>query len=442
MKDTSLRTRLRSMTMVSITAASLTAGSPLSAENLPPASRAESVGMSSERVLRIDDKVRQLVDDGEVKGMVTLLARHGKIVSISVHGNRDEAQPMTRDTIFRLASMSKPVTGVALMILFEEGKFALDDPITKFIPQFRGLHVASEADKGGNPVLVPMKRPPTMRELMSHRAGFGYGMFLDKPADRIFAREAPLAANDLEGMIERLARVPLLYQPGEHFSYSAAMDIEGYIIEKLSGQRLGDFMRTRIFTPLGMTDTGFFVPSDKLSRLAAMYRTNPANGRLSPPGQGIFWVRGDPQSPPSLESGGAGLYSTVDDYSRFAQMLANRGTLGDVRILKSSTVKLMQTNTMPSPLPPGYALSLPWMFSDAVGFGLNMQTVVDPRAAGRREGKGTLSWNGASGVFWWVDPENHLFFLGMLQNGYRTGPRSYDAAFRDLAYDALVDPAR
>jgi len=421
-------------------AALLTAGVAI-AQSLPQAARPEAVGFSTERLKRLDDAMAGIVARGEVKGVATMLIRHGRIVSVLTHGNRDEKQAMSRDTIFRLASMSKPVTGVALMMLFEEGKFSLDDPISKFIPEFKDLQVAVGMNADGTPKLEPAVHAPTMRNLMSHTAGFGYGMFQNTVGDKIFAQKAPLAADSLRQMIERMAQVPLQYQPGEHFSYSAGIDVEGYIVEKLSGMRFGEFLQQRLFGPLHMVDSGFYVPPAKLGRLAAAYRTG-ANGALVPVEGGGFGGRRDPSQPPGLESGGGGLFSTLDDYSHFAAMLANKGEWNGVRILAPATVELMGTNVFPRPLPPGFALSLQWMFSDAMGFGLNMQTAVDPRAAGRLEGKGTLSWDGATGVWWWMDPTNDVIFLGMIQNMTRAGPRGYQDLARQLVYQALVDPGK
>lgn len=406
------------------------------AQALPKAATPESTGFSSERLKRLDDTMAAIVARGEVKGMATMLLRHGRVVAVRTFGNADDSRPMSRDTIFRLASMSKPVTGVALMMLYEEGKFRLDDPISKYIPEFAGLQVATALDKDGNPVLEPAKHAPTMRNLMSHTAGLGYGMFQDLPGDKIFVKKAPLQAPNLAGMIERMAQVPLLYQPGEHFYYSSGIDVEGYLIEKLSGMKFSQFLQQRIFGPLRMVDTGFYVPREKLGRLAAVYRTG-ANDTLVPATMGR-----DPSQPPALESGGGGLLSTLDDYSKFAQMLLNKGELNGVRLLAPSTVELMGTNSFPKPLPPGFALVLPWMFSDAMGFGFNMQVAVDPHAAGRAEGPGTLSWDGASGVWWWADPTNDVVFLGMIQNPYHAGPRGYQDLARQLVYQALVDPKK
>jgi len=411
------------------------------AQSLPKAATPEAVGFSSERLKRLDDAMADIVAHREVKGMATMLIRHGKIVSVKTYGNRDDTNAMSRDTIFRLASMSKPVTGVALMMLFEEGKFRLDDPISKYVPEFKDLQVAVGINPDGSPKLEPVKHAPTMHNLMSHTAGLGYGMFQDLPGDKIFAQKAPLAADNLQQMIERMAQVPLAYQPGEHFYYSAGIDVEGYIIEKLSGMKFSEFLQKRLFGPLNMVDSGFYVPSAKLGRLAALYRTD-ANGALVPvEGTGPGGKR-DPSKPPGLESGGGGLFSTLDDYSHFAEMLANKGEWNGVRILAPATVELMGTNSFPKPLPPGFALALQWMFSDAMGFGLNMQTAVDPRAAGRLEGPGTLSWDGSTGVWWWMDPTNDVIFLGMIQNGYRAGPRGYNDFARQLVYQALVDPKK
>src|SRR4051794_15795795 len=257
------------------------AGSP-AAGALNPAANPEALGFDSQRLAKLDAYMAKAVADGRVAGMSTLLARHGQVVSEKLYGVKSLATgaPMTKDTIVRLYSMSKPITGVAMMMLFEDGRWQLDDPITKFVPEFKGLKVMSGADENGRRSIQDMQRPPTMRELMSHTAGFGYGLSDQHPGDKLYREKGVLAASGLADMIKRTAEIPLMFQPGTKWSYSSAVDIQGYIVEKLSGQKFGDFLEQRIFKPLKMTDTSFYVPKDKASRLSAVYAGNPKTGKI------------------------------------------------------------------------------------------------------------------------------------------------------------------
>ena len=218
------------------------------AAGLTPAASPESVGFDSARLKKLDDYMAKVVSDGRVAGMTTLLARHGKIVGFKTYGKADldKNKPMTEDTIFRIYSMTKPVTGVAMMILFEEGKWRLDDPVTRYIPEFKALKVVKSINPDGSLVLEDMKRPPTMREIMSHTAGFGYGLAEEHPVDKMFREKQVLSSTSLKEMIDRTAQIPLMYQPGTNWYYSSAVDIQGYLVEKLSGQKFGDFLAERL----------------------------------------------------------------------------------------------------------------------------------------------------------------------------------------------------
>src|SRR6202034_348854 len=282
----------------------------------------ESVGFSSERLERLHALMQEAVDKKYQAGMVTILARHGKVVDYRAYGERDLAShaPMTRATIFRDYSMTKPVTAVAMMILYEEGKWLPSDPISKFIPEFAHLKVYNGVDADGKMILVDPDHTPTMRELMSHTAGFTYGFFGDTPVDKMYLQADLLGSKNLQEFIDKLAKLPLLYQPGKGWTYSVSMDIEGYIVEKLSGQSLPDFDRDHIFKPLGMKDAGFYVPADKVNRFAALY-TMGDDGVLVPNETGGTNVARNFTAPPTLASGGGGVVSTAEDYYRFAQML-------------------------------------------------------------------------------------------------------------------------
>jgi CubicO group peptidase (beta-lactamase class C family) len=411
---------------------------------LSPAASAEAVGFDPQRLAKLDTYMAKAVADGRVSGMVTLLARHGQIVSEKMYGSKrlSTNAPMTRDTIFRIYSMSKPITGVAMMILFEEGKWRLDDPITRFVPEFKELKVVAAVDAAGQMTLEPMKRPPTMRELMSHTAGFGYGLGDQHPVDKLYREKGVLGANGLADMIKRTAEIPLMFQPGTNWSYSSAVDIQGYIVEKLSGQRFGEFLQQRIFAPLKMTDSGFYVPREKASRLAAVYVGNQKTGKIEEALQLFGTDMPTYLEPPSMESGGGGMVGTINDYARFAQMLVNKGELDGVRLLSPASVEMMGTNVIPKDVLSRNS-GLPGLrFSENVGFGLDFMVVNDPRAAGTLEGKGTMSWAGAAGTWFWVDPTNDLLFVGMIQRMGDTGGDSFATMARTLTYQALIHPER
>jgi CubicO group peptidase (beta-lactamase class C family) len=402
----------------------------------------EAVGFSSQRLERLHTLMQQTVDQKQIAGIVTILARHGKVIDYRSYGQRDMASgsPMTKDVIFRDFSMTKPVTGVAMMILYEQGKWLPSDPISKFIPEFAHLKVFKGLDADGKMILVDPDHAPTMRELMSHTAGFTYGFFGDTPVDKMYRDANLLASKNLQEFIEKLARIPLLYQPGKGWTYSMSMDIEGYIVEKLSGQSLPDFMSENIFKPLGMKDAGFFVPADKRSRFTTLYRTGP-NGELLADSTASR-RSGDYDVQPPMPSGGGGMVSTAADYYRFAQMLLNKGELNGKRILAPATVKLMTSNHVPVELLTGQFGIGSQVLRPGFGYGYNCAVVFDPQEANLPEGKGTFFWDGAAGTWFWVDPTNDVVFIGMIQRmlGPASPPLEYES--RAVVYQALVDPAK
>ncbi len=399
----------------------------------------ESVGFTREGLAKLDAHMQGLVDTGHLPGVTTMLVRHGKVVNYTVHGKKGfDGPPMTKDTIFRIYSQTKPVTGVAMMILYEEGKWKLDDPVSKYIPEFASLRVFKAVNPDGSFDTVPADRPPTMREIMSHSGGFAYGLVPDNPIDKAYARDV-LGARTQQEFVHNIAKLPLVAQPGTRWKYSISVDIQGLIVEKLSGMSLGDFMRTRIFEPLKMTDTGFWLPAEKTDRLASLYLWSPKELKLVP-ASGFMVL--DITKPPVMASGGGGLVSTNADYARFAQMLLNGGTLDGKSVLKPETVKLMRANAlsdtiMNSDVPP-------FNTARGRGFGLDFAVVLDSAKAGP-QGEGTFSWGGAAGTWFWIDPKNDLFFLGMIHILNKDG----DPAIKDidddsakLVYDALVNPAK
>jgi CubicO group peptidase (beta-lactamase class C family) len=400
----------------------------------------ESVGFSSERLERLHALMQQEVDQKQLAGAVTLLARHGKVVDYRTYGDRDIASgaPMTKDVIFRDYSMTKPVTGVAMMILYEEGKWLPSDPIAKYIPEFAQLKVFQGVDANGKMILVDPEHAPTMRELMSHSAGFSYGSG-HTVVDAMYHDQKVMESANLQEMIGKLAKIPLNYQPGKGWTYSASMDIEGYIVEKLSGQPLPDFMRDHIFVPLEMKDAGFFVPQEKRARFATNYHDE--QGQLVPgPPSGSRAAEYATQ--PTMPSGGGGLVSTAEDYYRFAQMLGNGGELEGKRILAPATVKLMTSNHLPANLLTGEFGIGQHIMRPGFGYGFNCAVVFDPPEAALPDGKGTFFWDGAAGTWFWVDPSNDIVFVAMIQRMGGHDNHSLEYRSHATVYQALVDPAK
>ena len=406
-----------------------------------PLAKPESVGFSTERLENLHALIQGEIDKKQLAGAITLLARHGKIVDYRTYGMRDLATsaPMTKDTIFRDYSMTKPVTGVAMMILYEQGKWLPTDPIAKYIPEFAHLKVFAGTDADGKMILVDPDHAPTMRELMSHSAGFSYGNGTS-PVDAMYKDLKPTQSANLQEMIDKLTQIPLNYQPGKGWTYSVSMDIEGYIVEKLSGQTLPDFMRDHIFAPLGMKDAGFFVPAEKRSRFATNYRDNP-QGELVPSATAAG-APTDYATQPPMPSGGGGLVSTIRDYYRFAQMLGNGGQLDGKRILAPATVKLMTSIHLPNEILTGQFGIGQHIMRPGFGYGFNCAVVFDPPEANLPDGKGTFFWDGAAGTWFWVDPTNDIVFIGMIQR--MTSPDNHPLLYRSHAtvYSALVDPSK
>jgi len=417
---------------------------PAAPRNLSTTASPESLGFDSARLQKLEDYMASVVSSGRVAGLTNLVARHGQIVSYKTwgHANLEAGTPITQDTIFRIYSMTKPVTGVAMMVLFEEGKWRLDDPVTRYIPEFKTLRVVKSVKADGTMELEDMKRPPTMREIMSHTAGFGYGLAEEHPVDKLYRSKGVLSATSLKQMIDRTAEIPLMFQPGTDWYYSSAVDIQGYIIEKLSGQTLGQFMKQRIFAPLKMPDTAFFTGPEKASRLAAVYVWDRNQNKIVEAKELFGNPMPDYTRPPQIESGGGGLVSTTMDYARFSQMIANKGELDGVRILAPATVELMGTNVIPKDVLVNSNGTSVARFNEAVGFGLDFQVVNDARASGSLQGDGALSWGGAAGTWFWVDPTNDLIAVGMIQRMGGTGGDDLGTMARTLTYQALVNPEK
>ena len=385
----------------------------------------ETVGVSSARLERLENGMRRFVEDGRLAGVATMMARHGKIVHASVAGALDieSGNPLASDSIYRIYSMTKPMTGVAMMMLYEEGKWRLNDRVTKFIPEFENLQVYAGDGPDGEPRLEDANRSMTMRELMTHSSGLAYGLGNSNAVDRMYRESRVLDfSKPLQSMIDNLATIPLLYQPGERWYYSIAVDVQGYLVEKLSGQPFDEFLQERIFAPLGMVDTAFYVPAEKIDRLALIHGED-ADGLVLP-------EQSDATRRPAGASGGGGLYSTTMDYMRFSQMVLNGGELDGARLLSPRSVKMMRTNHLQK-----QALSTR---GPGQGFGLDFGVIMDPAAAGEPYSKGVFQWGGAAGTWFWIDPVEDFVFVGMIQHrGRAVG--EVQGASRNLAYQAILN---
>jgi CubicO group peptidase (beta-lactamase class C family) len=400
------------------------------------AASAEAAGLSPERLQRLTATIRQYVEEGRIAGTVTLIARHGRVVHLEAAGRRDiEVRlPMEKDTIFRIASMSKAVTSVAALMLMEEGKLLLTDPVSKYIPAFRKTAVLVPAAPGAPedaPLeTVPAKREITIRDLMTHTAGLGYGF--GRAEARYKAANAHLwyfadKSEPIGSVVERIAGLAFDAQPGEKWVYGFSTDVLGRVVEVASGMDLDTFFRTRIFQPLKMRDTSFFLPKEKRSRLAAVYGVRPGGGIERAPdggrGQGDY-VDG----PRMCFSGGAGLLSTASDYARLLQMLLNGGALDGVRLLSPKTVELATANHVGSLYENG-----------RLGFGLGFEVIEDVGRAGRPGSPGAYGWGSAYYSRYFVDPKEDLVAIFLSQLIPAAGLDLQDK-FRNLVYEAVVVP--
>jgi len=403
-----------------------------------PTGNPEDLGLSAERLHRINDVVRQYIDTKQITGAVTMVARRGKVAHFEAQGlmNLEAKTPMRKDAIFRMASMTKPVAGVAILMLMEEGKLRLSDPVSRFIPEFKGQKVAiakpvaAARGAGGAPqpprepevYTVPTDREITIRDLMTHTSGLGSGGAAARETERVAPRDASKALVDY---VTRLGGAPLDFQPGAEWRYSglAGIDTLGRIVEIVSGLTFDQFLKQRVFDPLGMKDTAFYAADDKMSRVVTLYRRTPTGlERIETPN----WL-----ATKTLFAGGGGLWSTADDYIQFAQMLVNGGTLNGKRFLSPRTVDLMASNHVGDLYGGvGSARGLRGM-----GFGLTVEVVLDNIAAGRRESNGSFGWDGAFGTHFWVDRKEQLVGLLMIQEP--VGQLSRD--FENAVMQAIVD---
>ncbi len=410
---------------------------PLEAPDVRP----ESVGLSSERLERLRAAMQQYVDEGRVAGLVTYVARGGEVVHLEAYGKADieAGAPMKTDSVFRIASQTKALTSVAVMMLVEEGKIGLADPVSKFIPAFKKTTVAVAPPAGaleGSPVsVVPASREITIRDLLTHTAGVGYGYGAAEAQWKAagiqhwyFAdRSEPVAA-----VVERMAALPMDAQPGEKYVYGYNTDILGVVVEKVSGVTLADFFQKRITGPLGMVDTQFYLPPAQKGRLTAVYAAKD-DGRIERAPDGMAGQGHYVDGPRLAYSGGAGLLSTARDYGRFLQALLNGGEIDGVRILSPKTVELMTVNHV------GTLFAEAWENNAGMGFGLGFDVVEDLGANGRYGSPGAFGWGGAYHTNYWVDPEEKLVALVMVQL-LPAGNSDLQRKFRTLVYQSIVGP--
>ena len=372
----------------------------------------EEVGVSAERLERIRPVMQGYVDEGSLPGFLTVVARRGKIVHFETIGMRDveNKKPVEPDTIFRIYSMSKPITSVAVMMLYEEGHFQLGTPVSKFIPEFKGMKVYNEDQTE----ILDAKKEITIKHLLMHTAGFTYG-WGNKPVDALY-KQANIRepGSTLVDMVEKLSKIPLVHEPGERWTYSVSTDVLGYFVEVVSGMPFEEFLQTRIFGPLGMVDTAFSVPSEKVDRFAALYRPTKENKleRTRRPALEVDEYTFFP-------SGGGGLVSTAADYIRFSQMLLNGGELDGVRILGKKTVELMRYPHHNN------------------RFGLGFRIITDENPPNILESVGSFSWGGAAATTFWIDPQEELVAVLMTQLLNNRYP--FHQQFKVLTYQALTE---
>jgi len=424
-----------------------------SASSLTPSTAApESLGMSGARLGRIEDHLkRRYLDSGRFPGTQTLIYRRGAIAHSAVQGFADleRKTPMKDDTIFRIYSMTKPITSVAFMMLVEEGHVALDEPVHKYIPQWRDLRVFV----AGTPPLFqtkPVARPMQIVDLLRHTSGLTYGFQQRSNVDAAYRAKKigeVEKSGTMQSMIDDLADIPLEFSPGEAWNYSVSTDVLGYLIEKISGKPFQQFLKERIFDPLGMKDTDFFVPKDKAHRFAACYNATPGGMAAfhSPGLKGDLTLQDDPTTssfltPPSFISGGGGLCSTAADYLAFCRALLNRGELGGTRLLGPKTLALMTTNHLPG----GKDLTQlsRSLFSEAtfagVGFGLGFSVTMDPAQTLIPGSAGEYAWGGAATTSFWIDPAEDLIAIFMTQV-LPSSAYPVRRELRSLVYSAITD---
>ena len=400
----------------------------------------EQVGLSAARLDRVRTWMNQWVDSGKLAGMVTCVMRKGELAFAEVVGKSDVARnkPMRADTIFRIYSMTKPLTSTAIMMLYEEGRFQLDDPISKFIPAFANPRVMSGGSRGKIET-VPAEREINFRDLLTHTSGLTYGFMESNPVDAAYrAKEGGVdfqtSDTSLKQVVERLAQLPLIAQPGKAWNYSVSTDVLGYLVEVISGQPFEKYLKEKVIDPLGMVDTDFHVPPEKHDRFAANYSAG-AGGKLDlidDPGKSRYLA------PRKVNSGGGGLVSTASDYLRFCKFMLNEGELDGVRLLGRKTVELMTTNHLNGDMADMGTPRFSESTYTGIGFGLGFSVMLDPAKAYIAGTPGEYAWGGAASTAFWIDPVEDMAVV-LLTQLMPSSTYPIRRELRVLTYQAIID---
>jgi CubicO group peptidase (beta-lactamase class C family) len=411
----------------------LLASSAAFAEDPLPRAKPEEVGFSPERLARIGETLKADIDAGRIPGAVIAIARHGKLVALDAYGWRDKAAgvAMTTDTIFNIASMTKPMTTVGALMLYEQGKILMDDPLAKYFPKFSDMRVAVRDDGEPTALTVPAKRPITIQDLMRHTSGLIYGGRGTTVVHKMYPAGSGDAANEYDGaaFLDKLAAAPLLYQPATVWDYGFGLDVTGLLIENISKQTLGQYLQANLFTPLGMTDTGFSISADRAARYAKPLPEDPDTGKPQARTPELT-------QPLKFECGGGCAASTASDYLRFATMLMNKGRAGDTQLLARKTVDYMLSDQLGPNIKNLIGNADPTRAD--YGFGLGLAVRTTPGVVRMMGSVGQFSWPGASGTDWWVDPKEELAVVYL---SAAPGPLRwhYRQLINALVYQAMVD---
>jgi len=418
-----------SVLLIVILSAPTWAQSPTSKSSALPTATPAEVGLDATKLGNVRETIESFVENQEIAGAVFAIARHGKLVEIEAVGWKDleDSEPMKRDTIFRIYSMTKPIVSAAAMTLVEDGKLKLDDPVSKYIPEFAAAEVYVSG-QGEDLKTEPLKRAVTVRDLLRHSSGLTYGFFSDTPVDRMYRAAGVMNDNEDNGALaSKAASIPLLFQPGTRFHYGVSVDVLGHVIEVASGKTLDEYLQSTIFDPLQMDDTGFFVPKEDRARFANSYTAKPNGGIV---------VIDDASSSkflskPALLSGGGGLVSTADDYMRFALMMLGGGELNGTRVLSEQSVAEMTKNQLPSSALP-IQIGVPMV---GTGFGLGFSVVVADDPPSWVGVKGEYGWDGMASTHYWASPEHDLAVVVLTQRQPFSG--QVEAAVKPIVYDAV-----